>query len=109
MSIKSRKEIEELKRQWENDPCWDLYDTEGFEEYMEELKEHQERMESIWDKKIKEKEKELDKKAEELEIKGLYRILLEHQEILQRHHLAIEALADGDNSRAYKVLQGYEV
>lgn len=33
----SRAEVEDLKRNWRQDPCWDLADTEGFEEYREEL------------------------------------------------------------------------
>ena len=35
--MKTDAEIKELKRQWEYDPCWDIEDTEGFEEHREEL------------------------------------------------------------------------
>ena len=28
--MKIQEEIDELKRQWEKDPCWDIEDTEGF-------------------------------------------------------------------------------
>jgi len=35
--MKTREEIEELKLQWESDPTWSLCDTEGYEEYCEEL------------------------------------------------------------------------
>lgn len=33
------QEIQKLKQDWANDPCWDLEDTEGFEAHREELKE----------------------------------------------------------------------
>lgn len=35
--IKTREEVEELKRKWEENPVFDLEDAEGFEEYKEEL------------------------------------------------------------------------
>ena len=34
---KTREEVEELKVAWMNDAIWDIEDTEGFEEYREEL------------------------------------------------------------------------
>lgn len=33
----TREEIDELKRQWTNDPCWEIEETEGFEEHFDEL------------------------------------------------------------------------
>lgn len=47
--MKSREEVQELKAQWRRDPCWDIFDTEGFEEYREELKSYQEECEFVWD------------------------------------------------------------
>ncbi|MFA4870972.1 MAG: hypothetical protein WC623_22425 [Pedobacter sp.] len=35
--MKTREEIIHLKQNWRNDPCWDIENTEGFEEYKEEL------------------------------------------------------------------------
>jgi len=35
--MKTRAEVDELKRQWKRDPIWDIEETEGFEEYREEL------------------------------------------------------------------------
>lgn len=35
--MKTREEIEALKRNWAEDSCWDLEDTEGFEDHREEL------------------------------------------------------------------------
>ncbi len=37
-NTKTPEQIEDLKRQWKNDPCWDIEETEGFEAYKEELK-----------------------------------------------------------------------
>lgn len=36
--MKTRDEVEHLKLDWKADPIFDLYKTEGFEEYHEELK-----------------------------------------------------------------------
>ena len=35
--MKTREEVEALKREWLAEPCWDLEKTEGFEEYHDEL------------------------------------------------------------------------
>jgi hypothetical protein len=34
---KTTQEIEQLKEDWLRDPCWDIEDTEGFEEHKTEL------------------------------------------------------------------------
>ena len=39
--MKTKEEVEDLKRQWKADGCWDIWETEGFEEYREELKQFQ--------------------------------------------------------------------
>jgi hypothetical protein len=33
----TQDEIEKLKKSWIKDPCWDIEDTEGFEEHRDEL------------------------------------------------------------------------
>lgn len=38
---KSWKEIDALKASWLADPSWDLEDTEGFEDYKDELRRFQ--------------------------------------------------------------------
>jgi polyhydroxyalkanoate synthesis regulator phasin len=38
--MKTPEELDELKRNWEEDPCWDLEDTEGFEDHYLELLRH---------------------------------------------------------------------
>ena len=35
--MKSKEQIEDLKKDWLDDPCWDIEDTEGFEEHRTEL------------------------------------------------------------------------
>jgi len=37
MAKKSLEEVEKLKVQWQSDPCWDIENTEGFEEHKVEL------------------------------------------------------------------------
>ncbi|GEM_PF-6650957 len=35
--MKTREEIEKLKQDWKNDPCWNIEDTEGFKDRKGEL------------------------------------------------------------------------
>ena len=49
LGIRSREEIEELKREWIKDPLWDIEDTEGFEAHVDELKAFHEHQKLIWD------------------------------------------------------------
>ena len=65
--MKSRKKVEELKENWKKDPCWDIYDTEGFEEYKDELIEFQKQYE-LEEEKIY--QKKLSEKADSLGING---------------------------------------
>lgn len=44
----TRKEIEDLKHNWNGDPCWDIEDTEGFEDHKEELELHRYKMQEKW-------------------------------------------------------------
>jgi hypothetical protein len=45
---KSTEEIEQLKRSWKHDPCWDIETTEGFEAHHEELIAFRIQMEIHW-------------------------------------------------------------
>lgn len=47
--MKTQAEINELKRDWENDPCWDLAFTEGFEDYWDELREFEIKKRNEWE------------------------------------------------------------
>ena len=35
--MKTRKEINELKDKWLKDPCWNIENTDGFEDHHDEL------------------------------------------------------------------------
>jgi len=58
-----RQEIEELKYGWSSDPCFDIEDTEGFEDVREELRDFRYEMEAKWAAK---REAQLNKLAESL-------------------------------------------
>lgn len=85
--MKSRQEVEELKNNWRNDPCWDIEQTEGFEEYHDELKAYRLDMVAKW-------------KAQE------YNRLFE-----RARDLGIDQLGDKDNEvdlRLMRYLEGLE-
>ena len=46
--MKTPAEIETLKANWRNDPCWDIEETEGFEEHKHELKKYRLQKEREW-------------------------------------------------------------
>jgi len=48
--MKTREEVEALKKIWQNDPIWDIEHTEGFEEYAPELLAFSNDMHSKWRK-----------------------------------------------------------
>lgn len=53
-TIPTREQVEKLKRNWRDDPNWDLYDTEGFEAYRDELTAYQ----AEWEAKCQVQEEE---------------------------------------------------
>lgn len=59
----TQKQLNELKAAWREDPCWDLYLTDGFEEHEKELRAYQQAVEKEWADK---RQEELRKKAEKL-------------------------------------------
>lgn len=61
MSV-TQADVENLKRSWLADPCWDIECTEGFEAYYEELKVFHEQTLIEWEKEArKEHEARIDK------------------------------------------------
>ncbi len=46
--MKTREELRVLQTNWRSDPCWDIEETEGFEEYREELKTYRSFVEDMW-------------------------------------------------------------
>lgn len=59
MTAKTQQEIDELKRQWLRDPCWDIELTEGFQDHIEELKAFADKQAILW-----QEQRELREKAE---------------------------------------------
>lgn len=49
--MKTPQEIEDLKHNWLQDPCYDIYDVDGFEDHREELKRWQKKQEDDWELK----------------------------------------------------------
>lgn len=45
----TQQAIDKLKADWSGDPCWDLEDTDGFEEHREELLAFRQEQEALWD------------------------------------------------------------
>jgi len=46
---KTSVEIEKLKKGWKKDPCWDIEDTDGFEDHVEELLNFRRQTELEWE------------------------------------------------------------
>jgi hypothetical protein len=62
MASKSREEIENLKRDWEKDPCYDIEDADGFEEHREELIQFSQKKQIEWkEMRIKSEQKKRDR------------------------------------------------
>jgi len=61
--MKTAEEIEALKLEWASDPCWDLEDTEGFEDHREDLLAYRRQRERA---KWHEEMQQIKDKAEEI-------------------------------------------
>ena len=59
--MKTEQDLRDLIINWESDPCWNIEETEGFEEYKESLKSFRLEKEAEWkaerETTIKEKRK----------------------------------------------------
>jgi hypothetical protein len=75
---------------------------------LEKSKHEVEQLKRKWEEERKEREEEIDYKAETLGLKGLYRLLLKQEELLERHEKALYHLSDGNSQRAYSALRGYD-
>jgi hypothetical protein len=63
----TREEMENLKRNWALDPIWDIEDTDGFEEFREELLQYRLNCEAQWEARRIER---LQAKADEIGCPG---------------------------------------
>ena len=64
---KTEEELNQLKKSWLADPCWDIYATEGFECHEFELMQFQAECENRWEAS---KREALEKKAASLGVPG---------------------------------------
>jgi len=64
---KTQEAIDNLKRSWKNDPCWDIETTDGFEEQYDELLAYRLEQEEIWKRLEMER---LEKLADSLGVPG---------------------------------------
>ena len=53
--MKAREQVEELKRNWKSDPSWDIENSEGFEDYRDELFAYRLEVEAEWSTKQRQK------------------------------------------------------
>ena len=60
---KTREDVDKLMTNWYQDPIWDLHETEGFEEYRDELLDYETAMKEKW----RIQTEELNKKREAFE------------------------------------------
>ena len=65
--MKTREEVETLKKAWFDEPIWDIKDTEGFEDYITELTQYQKACEFNWEQQSNQR---LQAKAASLGIPG---------------------------------------
>lgn len=56
--MKLSKDIEDLKKNWLNDPIWDIEKTKGFEDHAEELLAFRKEQEAKWEAEREEMEKQ---------------------------------------------------
>lgn len=52
IQAKTREDVERLKVDWSRDPIWDIEDTEGFEEYRDELIAYSKLKKQEWARKL---------------------------------------------------------
>ena len=98
--MKTQEEVEELKRQWRKDPCWDIYDTEGFEEYKDELVAYQKSINDMYEAQLQKEHEIENSEADQLGVHGLYRIIKDLHTNIENQHEAIGYLINGETHTA---------
>lgn len=79
MQVRTRHEIEALKRNWLEDGCWDLEKTEGFEAHHDELLAFSTEAARQANERLQVEEARIDAEADKLDVRGLYRLMLRMQ------------------------------
>lgn len=59
--MKTRDEVENLKIEWEKDPQWEIEETEGFEDYRDELTAFRFEKEAEWQKRAETRKTEFQR------------------------------------------------
>jgi hypothetical protein len=103
--MKTREEVEKLKHAWLKDPIWDISETEGFEEYKDELTAYQKKIDDNYKLKLQEEHNIEKSEADKLGVHGLYRIIKDLYIQNIRQHEAIEYLTEGQTNSAYRTLR----
>ncbi len=65
--MKTVAEVEALKQNWLRDPCWDIEDTDGFEDYREDLINFRQSIERRW---AEQKHNRLQETSERIGVPG---------------------------------------
>lgn len=86
--MKSREDVEQLKKNWKSDPLWDIERTEGFEEYYDELLAYRN---EIYAERKKEWDAKLLQRSIELGIEGNLK-LVDYIEYLKRRIELLEEM-----------------
>lgn len=105
--MKSLYEIEQLKRDWKNDPCYDIENTEGFEDHYEELKAFSDKCKKHWKQEAEAREKaeiqQLESELSRIGTLGLLRMIKELQEqvseLNEKHFCLLEEVARQSGKR----------
>lgn len=69
--MKNRSDVDRLKSQWVSDPCWDIEDTDGFEDYRDELVQFSLEMKQEWQERYQQR---LTAKADQLGAPGNFKL-----------------------------------
>lgn len=109
MVRKTRAQVEALKEEWLENPTWDLANTEEFGLFKKELQEFADKHNSDWLRMLEHGDRMLRSEAQELGLIGLYKMLLEQQEIIKQQERAIELLAGCKDSPVYRALKGMDI
>ncbi len=100
--MKPQQDIQELKAQWLYDPCWDIEETEGFEDHRDELKAFAEEKEAEWARQAEEREArrqaKLEEFAEEIGCPGNIKIAM-HFEYLKSRIEELETKVNTDQEK----------
>lgn len=106
----TRDEVDRLKDEWYRDGIWDLEKTAmetKYYPYKKELLEFKEQVDAQFEAEKEKREIELKQEAENLGVAGIYKLLKEHEELIERQRSAIELLAQEEPYQALRALAGY--